>query len=117
MQRTPPELKALVRNLRTNATKEERKLWSYLHDHKPRFTRQLLVSHYVIDLACRTLKLGIELDGGHHAHQQGKDAERTAYLESRGRTILRFWNNDVMRNPEGVVHVIVNEVAALSARR
>ncbi|MEH3158640.1 MAG: DUF559 domain-containing protein [Sphingomonas taxi] len=111
MQRTPPELKATARRLRREATPAERRLWSALSDHRPRFTRQLLVSHVVIDLACRSLKIGIELDGGHHGEQVARDEARTRYLEAQGWTILRFWNGDVMTNLDGVYATILNAVA------
>jgi very-short-patch-repair endonuclease len=63
MQRIPPELRSAARALRRDTTPAERKLWHALWNHRPRFTRQLIVSHYIIDVACRTLKLAIELDG------------------------------------------------------
>ena len=114
MQRVPPELTANARDLRRQATPAERALWQALRDHRPRFTRQLVVGHFIIDLACRSLKIGIELDGGHHASQIGKDDARTAYLAAQGWTILRFWNNDVMDNLDGVVTVIVTALARAS---
>lgn len=111
MQRTPPELKAAARRLRREATPAERRLWSVLRDHRPRFTRQLLVSHFVIDLACRSLKVGIELDGGHHGQQVMRDQARTRYLEAQGWIVLRFWNDDVMANLDGVYAAILTAVA------
>ena len=114
MQRTPPELRALARALRNNPTPAERRLWQTLQHHRPRFTRQLLVSHYILDLACRSLKLGIELDGGHHGSQLAKDAARTGYLQRQGWQVLRFWNNEVIDNTDGVVRAILDAVAARS---
>ncbi|VXC79173.1 endonuclease domain-containing protein [Sphingomonas sp. 8AM] len=111
MQRIPPELTANARQLRGDATPAERVLWSALRSHRPRFTRQLVVGHYIIDLACRSVKLGIELDGGHHALQVEADEARSRYLASQGWTILRFWNNDVLENTEGVAEVILAAVA------
>ncbi len=111
MQRTPPELTSAARRLRSDATPAERRLWAILHDHKPRFTRQLVVSHYILDIACRSLKIGIELDGGHHGDMMEKDAARTAYLAGQGWTILRFWNSDVMTNLDGVHREIMGAVS------
>ncbi len=111
MQRVPPELTANARQLRRDATPAERVLWSALRSHRPRFTRQLVVGHYIIDLACRSTKLGIELDGGHHPLQVEADEARTLYLAAQGWTILRFWNNEVLENTEGVVEVILAAVA------
>lgn len=70
-----------------------------------------MVGYYIIDLACRSTKLGIELDGGHHALQVEADEARTLYLAAQGWTILRFWNNEVLKNTEGVVEVILAAVA------
>ena len=112
MQRIPPELKSNARTLRNTATEAERKLWHLLRDHRPRFTRQHVVGHYIIDIACRSLKIGIELDGGHHAERAEEDAARTTYLEQQGWQILRFWNSDVLTNPDGVVDVVLSTVAA-----
>lgn len=112
MQRTPPELRSAARSLRTNATEAERKVWYALRGHRPRWTRQLVVSHYILDFACRSVRLGVELDGGHHALQQGADAARTQYLQGQGWSVLRFWNNDVLANTDGVVQVILNETEA-----
>jgi very-short-patch-repair endonuclease len=93
-------------------TDAERRLWGVLHNFRPRFTAQLSVSHFIIDIACRSAKVAIELDGGHHAEQATEDAERTAYLQSRGRVVLRFWNNDVMTNVDGVAGVVLATVAS-----
>ena len=112
MQRTPPELTANARALRNGGTEAERKLWLHLRDHRPRFTRQLVVGHFIVDLACRALRIAIELDGGHHAEQVEQDAVRTAYLEAAGWHVLRYWNNDVIRNVEGVVEGILAVVVA-----
>ncbi len=111
MQRTPPELKANARALRNTPTPWERALWQALRTHRPRFTRQLVVGHYILDIACRTAKLGIELDGSHHSEQAPRDDARTAYLTGQGWTILRFWNNEVSENLDGVVNVILTAVA------
>ena len=114
MQRTPPELTSLARRLRNEATPAERKLWQTLRNFRPRFTRQLIVGPYVIDLACRSLKLGVELDGAHHADQIEQDQRRTDILAAHGWTVLRFWNNDVMDNVEGVVTAIAEALSRAS---
>lgn len=114
MQRTPPELTANARYLRTNATEAERTIWRLLCKSRPRFTRQLVVSHFIVDLACRSLKLAIEFDGSHHLEQADPDRERTRYLEANGWTVLRFWNADVSANPEGVAEAILDAVAGLA---
>ena len=114
MQRVPPELTANARALRLNATDAEKRLWLHLRQCRPRFTRQLVVSHYILDFACRSLKLAIELDGGQHADRVEVDARRTAYLGAQGWRVLRFWNNDVLSNVDGVMAVIMAEVEQAS---
>jgi very-short-patch-repair endonuclease len=110
MQRVPPELTRNARDLRTEPTPAERRLWQALRSHHPRFTRQLVVDRFIIDIACRSLKLGIELDGGHHGLQIERDEARAAYLAAKGWTILRFWNTDVLHNLDGVVTTISQTV-------
>ena len=114
MQRTTPEMRSAARALRNEPTAAERKLWQVLHDHRPRFTRQLVVSHYIIDIACRSLKIAVELDGGHHGEQVEADQARTAYFEAQGWTVLRFWNNDVLNNLDGVYRTITDAVRQAS---
>lgn len=70
------------------------------------FRRQHVIGNYVVDFCAPRQKLIIELDGSQHLDQQEYDAERTMLLESRGYRVLRFWNNDVMNDIEGVVGVI-----------
>ncbi len=103
-----------ARDLREQATMAERRLWQQLRDRKlgVKFRRQHPVGRFILDFACEELKLGIELDGGQHNQERGLiyDAERTAMLEKSGWKILRFWNNEVMENPEGVYAVIAQTV-------
>lgn len=76
-----------------------------------KFRRQHPMGRYVLDFACIDAKLAVELDGGQHAEQQEKDHLRTAWLETQGWTVLRFWNNDVLQNTEGVVSMIHDALA------
>ncbi|WP_029625441.1 endonuclease domain-containing protein [Sphingomonas sp. PAMC 26605] len=110
MSRISPEMTRRARALRSNATDAERRIWLRIRGYRPRFTRQLVVASYIIDLACREAKVAIELDGGQHADSP-YDEERTAFLESRGWKLLRFWNSDVMANPDGVAEAILAEVS------
>lgn len=113
MQRTPPELTSNARALRFNATDAERTLWQRLRQIRPRFTRQLVVSHYILDFACRSLKLAVELDGGQHAGSEA-DAIRKTYLEAQGWTVLRFWNHDALGSTNGVMETILDAVSPAS---
>ncbi len=101
-----------ARDLRTNATEAEKKLWLHLRADRlgVRFRRQFPIGPYFADFACPTQKLVIELDGGQHAERQDYDGRRTAFLTEQGYRVLRFWNTDVMKNAEGVVAAIANEL-------
>lgn len=72
-----------------------------------KFRRQAPVGSYVVDFVCFEQKLVIEVDGGHHGAQQADDKVRTDWLESQGFHVLRFWNNEVMSNVEGVISSIL----------
>ena len=66
---------------------------------------------YVVDFFCPDAKLIVEIDGGHHAESAG-DAVRTRWLEARGYRVIRFWNNDVLSNTEGVLLAILDALRA-----
>lgn len=89
-------------------TDAERRLWTALRDRqldRVKFRRQHPLGPYVLDFFSEELKLVVELDGGQHADSK-VDAARTAWLTSRGCKVLRFWNNDVLRNLPGVLDTI-----------
>ena len=95
--------------LRQRQTDAERRMWMLLRDRRLahlKFRRQLAIGDYIVDLICLAKGLIIELDGGQH-NGNTKDDERTAWLESRGYKVLRFWNNDVLKNREGVLTAIL----------
>ena len=97
------------RELRNNATQAERRLCQHLRSRQltgVRFNRQVPIGPYICDLVARTPKLIIELDGGQHADAADYDANRTTFLQQRGYRVIRFWNNDVLENLEGVLTVI-----------
>lgn len=100
----------VARKLRRNQTPAEAKLWDVLRNRGlgVKFRRQYQVGPYYPDLVCIEQKLIIELDGGHHAEEDhsANDAERTRILNAAGYTVLRFWNNEVMTNLEGVTQTI-----------
>jgi very-short-patch-repair endonuclease len=95
--------------LRRESTPAERKLWAYLRGNKlngVNFRRQHAIGNFITDFVSIKMKLVIELDGSQHLEQAEYDIERTRYLVSQGYTVIRFWNNDVMNNINGVIQVI-----------
>lgn len=98
-----------ARQLRRDATDAEKALWRALRESNLpfRFRRQHPIGPYIADFACPPRKLVIELDGGQHSETVEADARRTEELKKHGyRHVLRFWNNDVLRNLEGVMETI-----------
>jgi very-short-patch-repair endonuclease len=101
----------LARQLRRVMTPAERKLWWHLREARfsnTHFRRQATIGRYIVDFCCHTCRLVIEIDGGSHAQRRQviADARRTAFLNARGYCVLRFWNNEVLTNIEGVMTVI-----------
>ena len=98
-----------ARRLRANMTDAERKLWFLLRRKQLpgfRFRRQVPLGRYIADFGCMSVRLVVELDGGQHAERSERDARRTAWLESVGYRVLRFWNGEVFTNAEGVLETI-----------
>jgi very-short-patch-repair endonuclease len=110
-----PTAKLGRRRLRKNATDAEQKLWSVLRSRRMaslKFFRQYSVVPYILDFYCPELRLAIEVDGGQHAdvYGQQRDAHRDRYLKELNIRVIRFWNNDVLQNIEGVGQKIKEEV-------
>ena len=106
------KLTGLARNLRNNATDAEQRLWLHLRASRfesVKFTRQYPIGTFIADFACRSLRLAIELDGGQHADSP-TDAGRTHIIEAHGYRVIRFWNNEVLGNIDGVLTVISQEI-------
>ena len=103
-------MKSRARKLRQNATDAETLLWRHLRDRRLagfKFRRQHVIGHYIVDYVCPSEKLIVELDGGQHADRADYDERRTGYLESNGFRVVRFWNNDLLRDVDSVLVVIL----------
>jgi very-short-patch-repair endonuclease len=99
-----------ARRLRRDHTDAERVLWFRLRDRRLagwKFRRQAPIDRYVVDFVCVDARLIVELDGGQHVERTEQDIARTRILESMGYLVLRFWNNDVLSNTDGVVETIL----------
>ena len=108
-------LTRLARNLRRNQTDAELGLWRVLRSSQiegAKFKRQFPVGPYIVDFVCFEARLVVEVDGSQHALHENEDAIRTEFLESKGLSVIRFTNIDVLTNMEGVVSAIVELFAA-----
>jgi len=106
-------LTPIARKLRKDMTREERHLWyDFLREYPIRFLRQKVIGSYVVDFYCAAAKLVVELDGSQHYEEKGiaDDQTRTEFLQKYDLRVLRFANNDVMKNFEGVCTAIDREV-------
>ncbi len=104
----------LARRLRKNSTPAERRLWRYLRSRSLggfKFVRQQPLGPYVVDFICREKRLVVEVDGGQHAENE-RDARRDEWLLKHRYRILRFWNNEVLGNIEGVWDTIFAAASA-----
>ena len=103
-------LTSVARKLRGNMTVAERLLWSRIRSRQlgAKFVRQFPVGPHIADFACRSAHLVIELDGGQHTEEA--DTPRTTMIEGYGYRVIRFWNNDVIENLDGVLAAIVQEL-------
>ena len=104
-----------ARQLRKTQTDAERRLWQLLRNRSVagcKFRRQHPVGPYICDFVCIDRQLVIEVDGGQHAVQIEKDEARTAYLESKGFTVIRFWNHEVLTETEAVLERIFNLISS-----
>jgi very-short-patch-repair endonuclease len=111
----PKQRRLNARALRSDMTDAERKLWYRLRAHRfngTSFRRQVPIGHYIADFVCLQARLIVEVDGGQHGAE--RDATRDAWLRGQGFHVLRFWNNDVHANIDGVLQVISDRLAQAS---
>jgi very-short-patch-repair endonuclease len=107
-----------ARELRKNATDCERLLWVHLRAHRLqgfKFKRQQPIGAYIVDFVCFETRCIVEADGGQHSEQIEYDARRDDWLKSQGFSVLRFWNNDILTNTEGVLETILSACLAYMA--
>lgn len=105
--------KIRARELRKNLTEAEQALWRHLRlrqlgGHK--FRRQQPIGKFIVDFVCLERRLIVEVDGGHHSKQVAYDLERDTWLKKQGFSILRFWDNQVLKEIESVKEVIMKEL-------
>lgn len=101
-----------AKTLRSTMTDVEKRLWYRLRAHRFagfKFKRQVPVGPYIVDFACLNRRLIIEVDGGQHG-DVSNDCSRDNWLNQRGFHVLRFWNNEVLRNTESVLETIMDRL-------
>ena len=104
-------LTALAKKLRNDSTQAEIKLWKELQNKQLygyKFTRQKPIGNYIVDFYCNKLKLTLEVDGYSHTFEEvlDKDEEKQLYLENLGLTVLRFDDDEVMKDMDNVMRVL-----------
>jgi very-short-patch-repair endonuclease len=108
----PPQ-RRLARAMRATPTDAERKLWWHLRHRIPtpgsHFRRQVRIGRYIVDFASHATRIVVEVDGGQH-DRSAADQQRTKVLEANGYRVLRYWNNDVLSNIDGVLEDIVSAI-------
>jgi very-short-patch-repair endonuclease len=106
------QLTKFARELRQNSTDAEKLFWSRVRDRRLeglKFRRQYEVVGYIVDFVCTEAKLIVELDGGQHVASES-DKARDARLMEEGYRVLRFWNNDVLLNIDGVIETVLKNL-------
>lgn len=103
-----PQLLEFAKTMRSNATDSENLMWQLLRAKRfmnLKFRRQHVIAPYIVDFYCHELDLVIELDGSQHNTDDGRayDVERTKFLEALGLKVVRYWNNDVLKNTESIL--------------
>ena len=102
-----------ARRLRRDTTKAEKHFWIHVRNRQvggAKFRRQWPIAKFIVDFCCSERRLVVEIDGGQHADNKN-DLERTKLLEELGYRVIRFWNNDVMENIEGVIERLTKALA------
>jgi very-short-patch-repair endonuclease len=118
--RLTSDTRNFARQLRRNQTDAENRLWRHLRNRRLlglHFRRQHPIGRYFADFACLELRLIVEIDGGQHADPLGqeRDRTRTAALEERGYEVIRFWDNDVLRDTQAVLATIARHAQGMAA--
>ena len=109
--------RARARTLRQNMTEPERRVWQILRSHQMKgykFRRQVSIGCYITDFVCHEARLIVEIDGGQHDRLSPREAERSGFLQNEGYRILRFWNNEVLANLDGLQKTIADELGRVT---
>jgi len=103
-----------ARQFRKEQTDAERVLWHKLRNRELggyKFHRQVTIGPYIVDFFCKSARLVIEVDGGQHAEQDSYDKQRDQYLYEHGYEVVRFWNNEILGNLNGVLEALTQTLS------
>ena len=109
---TTEELRDRAKAMRSAPTEAEHRLWQILRAKRLagyKFRRQMPLDHYIVDFVCLAHRLVIEADGGRHSEEA--DARRDAYIRSQDFRILRFWNDEIFNNEDGVITAFLHALS------
>jgi very-short-patch-repair endonuclease len=109
-----------ARTLRSNLTEAEIRVWQILRSHQMKgykFRRQVPIGRYIADFVCHEARLIVEVDGGQHDRSSPREAERSRFLQNEGFRVLRFWNNEILANLDGVHETIAAELGRITPTR
>ena len=109
-----------ARALRQDMTEAESRIWQILRSHQMKgykFRRQAPIGRYIVDFVCHEVRLILEIDGGQHDRSSSQEQERSRFLENEGYRVLRFWNNEVLANLDGVHEAIADELGRITPTR
>ena len=102
-----------AKELHTKQATAQRFLWRHLRNRQLqgyKFRRQITLPPYIADFVCLEAKLIVEIDGSHYPQQLDYDKERSRYLQAQGFEVLRFWNDEVLKNTAAVLEVILRRL-------
>jgi very-short-patch-repair endonuclease len=119
-KRSSPKMMHRAGELRHEPTPAQAKLWKFLRLQQldgTHFRRQYAIDKYIVDFCAPRAKLIIEVDGSQHLDQQDHDAERTEFLKAKGYRVLRFWNNDILNNIQGVMATVLQVIPDKQVRQ
>ena len=114
------DIRRKAKQLRKNSTDAERNLWAHIRNRQLegwKFRRQLPIGRFIVDFECAELRLEVEIDGGQHAEQVLYDLGRTRFLQSKGYQVVRYWNNEVLENIEGVLQALTLTLSLTLSQR
>ena len=106
-------MKERAKVLRQDMTIAENRMWYFLRNRRLngyKFVREYVIGNYIADFVCRDKKLIVEIDGGQHMEAVEYDQRRTNYLTANGYKVVRFWNNEVFLNVQGVLETILRSL-------